>query len=82
MVNVTKIKTGSSHCGSVGLRSRLVFIRMQVRSLASLSGLRIPALPQAVAQVADAALIQLLAWELPNATGAALKRKKKKKDQI
>ena len=68
-------------------------MRMQVRSLASLSGLGDLALPQAIVQVADMAWIwrccgwgisrQLelrfdpLAWELPHAEGAALKRKKK-----
>ena len=36
----------------------------------------------AVAQEAAAALIQPLAWELPYAAGAALKRKKKKKKNI
>ena len=36
------------------------------------------ALPQAVVQVTDEALIQPLAWELPYAAGVAVKRKKKK----
>ena len=39
--------------------------------------LKDPVLPQAAAQVADAALIQPLAWELPYATGVAIKRGKK-----
>ena len=47
---------------------------MQVRPLASLSGLRIRELwyrPSAIA------LIRLLAWELPYAVGEALKRQNK-----
>ena len=52
-------------------------MRMWVRSLALLSGSKYPALPQAAAQVADAARIQSLAWEHPYATGTALKKKKK-----
>ena len=37
-----------------------------------------PALPWLWYRMAATALIRPLAWELPNATGAALKRKKKK----
>ena len=65
---------------------------MQVRSLAVLSGLRIqrchcsigrrfgldPALLCLWCRLAAAALIQSLAWELPYAVGAAVKRKKAK----
>ena len=73
----------------------LVSTRIRVWSLASLSGLKDPALPWAVVWVSDAAWIlrgcgcgcrlaavaQIwpLAWELPYATGGALESKKKKK---
>ena len=40
-----------------------------------------PALPQATAYVSAAAPIQPLAWELPYATGTAVKRKKKNKQK-
>ena len=53
----------------------LVPVRMRVQSLASLSGLRI--------RVAVAvALIRPLVWELPYATEAAVKRKKRKKKKL
>ena len=45
---------------------------------ASLSGLRIRRCCELWCRPAAAALIQPLAWELPYATGMALKRKKKK----
>ena len=57
---------------------------MQVQSLASLSVLRIQhchklrcKLQMWLGSVVAAALIQSLAWELPYATGAALKKKNK-----
>ena len=68
-------------------------MRTQVRSLVSLSGLRIqhccelwlghrrgldPVLLGLQRRPAATALIRTLAWELPQAMGAALKRKKKK----
>ena len=72
-----------------GLGIHLLSMRMQVQSLALFSGLKDPALPQAVAlgrrwgsdlvllwlwcRLAAAALIQPLVWELPYAEGAALK---------
>ena len=76
------------------LRTQLVSMRMQVRSLASLSGLRIQHchellyssktwlsldLPLLWYRQAAFTLIQTLAWELPYAEGVALKKKKKKK---
>ena len=63
-------------------------MRMQVQSLALLSGLKDPALPRAVVQAADTAQIprccgcsvglaiapkQPLAWETPHAAGTAKK---------
>ena len=81
-----------------GLRTQLVSMNIQVRSLALLNGLKDPVLPQAVVVVcrcgldpmllwlwcslAAAALIRPLAWELPQATGGALKWKKKKKKEV
>ena len=72
-------------------------VRMQVQSLASLTGLRIwrchklqytsqmrlgSGVTMAVAyRLAAAALIQLLGWEFPYAAGVALKRKKIKTKQ-
>jgi len=55
--------------------------RLRVRSLASLSGLRIQGCPELPCRPAAVALICLLAWEPPYAVGAALKRKKKKKEE-
>ena len=54
-------------------------MRMQVWSLALLSGLRILHCCELWCRLAAAALIWPLAWELPYATGAALKRPGKKK---
>ena len=74
-------------------RIQLASMRTWVRSLALLSGLRIgvavscgighrfgldPMLLQLWCRPAATAPIQLLDWELPYATGAALKRQKKK----
>ena len=71
------------------LRTLLVSMRMRIQSLASLSGLRIrrcsklqyrwqmwlrSGIAVAVGKLAAAALIRLLAWELPYAEGVALKR--------
>ena len=50
---------------------------MQVRSLASLSELRIWDCRELSCRLAAAVPIQLLAWELPHATDVALKKKKK-----
>ena len=55
------------------LTTQLVSMRMQVRSLASLSGLRL------WCRLAAVALIQHLAQETPYATGVALKKDKDKK---
>ena len=67
-------------------RIRLGAMRLQVPSLASLSGLRIfgvcqryssdPVLPWLWCRPAAAAAIQLLTWKLAYAAGVALKRKK------
>ena len=54
---------------------------MQVQSLASPSGLRIWHCCELWCRLAAAALIWPLAWELPYATGVALKRKKKSKSK-
>ena len=54
------------------LRTQLVSMRTWVQSLGLLSGLRI----QQCCRPASMALVPPLAWELPCATGAALKKKK------
>ena len=57
-------------------------MRLRVRSLALLSGLRIPRCRELWCKPATTALIRPLAWEPPYAVGAALektKRPKKKK---
>jgi len=59
-----------------GLRTQLIAFRMPVRSLASLSGLRIWYCHKLQAP------IQPLAWELPCAAGVALKRERKKEIQL
>ena len=56
---------------------QLVSMRLQVRSLTSFSGLRIRRCREQWCRLEAIAPIQPLAWELPYATGAALKRKKK-----
>ena len=62
----------------------LVSLRMWVRSLASLSGSGIRCCHELWCRLAAAAPIWPLAWELPYAAGAALKKKwtKHKKDYI
>ena len=64
-------------------------MRTWIRSLASLSGLRIRVGPRLGSdlvllwvwpRLADAALIRPLAWEFPYAARAALERKKKKNE--
>ena len=83
----------SSHCGASETNLTSI-MRVQVRSLATLSGLRIQCCPELrcrgsdIAQItillwlwyrlAAAALIQPLAWELPHALGVALKSKIKR----
>ena len=52
-------------------------MRLQVRSLASLSGLRIQHCHELWCRPAAVAPIRPLAWELPYAAGRALKKKKK-----
>ena len=52
---------------------------MRVRSLASLSGLRIQHFLELRCRSAAAALIGPLAWELAYATGVALKKKENNK---
>ena len=56
-----------------GSQTRLVSMRMRVRSPASCSGLRIPRCHELWCRPAGVALIQPLAWELPYAASAALK---------
>ena len=56
----------------------LISMRMRVQPLASLSGLTIWCCCELWCRSADTALIWPLAWELPYATGAALKRQKTK----
>ena len=64
-----------------GLRTQLVSMRMQVWSLASLSGLRRCSLDLALLwlwyRLAAATPIEPLAWEPPYAAGEALKKKRK-----
>ena len=55
----------------------LVSIRMQVQSLASLSGLRIQRCCELWCRPADTALIRPLAWKPPYATGVRLKKRQK-----
>ena len=62
-----------------GLRTQLVSMRMQVRSLALLSELRIWRLLWLWCRLAAVALIWPLAWEPPYVVSTALKRPKKKK---
>ena len=67
-------------------RTRLGTMRLRVRSLASLSGLRVRRCRELWRRLAATALIGPLAWEPPDAVGVALKktkrhRKKKKKRQ-
>jgi len=60
-------------------------MRIWVQSLALISGLRIQHFHELWCRLAAIALIQPLAWELPYAMGAALKKrpkKKKKKEYI
>jgi len=60
-------------------RIRLGIMRLQVRSLASLSGLRIWWCRELWCRPAAVALIRPLAWEPPYAASLALKRQKDKK---
>ena len=62
-----------------GKRIRLGTLRLWVRSLALLSGLRIWCCCEVGCRPAAIAPIGPLAWEPPYASGAALKRKKEKK---
>ena len=56
----------------------LVSMRMQVQSLSGLKDLVLPWLRR---RLAATALIGSLAWELPYATGAALKKKKEEEEE-
>ena len=91
------LKLGVSIVAQCGLRTHIVSVRIQIQSLASLSRLRIwgchklwrvslmclrSTVATAVAQASAVAQIQPLAQELPHATGAALKRKKKNSSEI
>ena len=68
---VKSSRHGASETNPIGTMS------FQVRSLASLSGLRIRHC-ELCCRPAAAALIQPLAWEPPNATGAVLEKGKKR----
>ena len=68
----------STCCGSAET-IQLVSTRMRVWSLASISGSKIQHCRELWSSPEAAAPIQPLAWELPHATGAALKREKKEK---
>ena len=82
--SIKKEKKGGFHCGPA-------VMRLQVRSLASLSGIRIwcclelwcRSQKQLRSGIAEAAAtpIRPLTWELSSAAGAALKRQRKKKRQ-
>ena len=66
----------------IALRTQLVSIRIQIRSLASLcEGSNLGLLGQ-WCKLAAAALIQPLVWELPYVSGTALKRQKKKSKNV
>ena len=86
----TKPKIGDFWLWHSGLRTQLVSMRIQVRSLASLSGLRVQRCCElwcrsqtrlgsraavALYRPVGAAPIQPRAWELPYAAGAELKSK-------
>ena len=64
-----------------GKRTQLVSMRTQVRSLALLSGLRIPRCCGCGVGRRLQLLIQPQAWELPYAATAALKRPKRRKEK-
>ena len=73
---VKKKKNWSFHFGSAGEGPNRMSIRMWVQTLASLSGLRILHCHKLWCRPAAAVPIRPLAWELPYATGVALKRQK------
>ena len=62
-----------------GERIRLGTMRLRVRSLALLSGLRMRRCRELWCRPAATAPIQPLAWELPYAVGAALEKTKRQK---
>ena len=70
---------GRSSCHGVAETNQLGTLRLQVPSLASVSGLRIWHCSELWRRLAAATLIQPLTWEPPYAAGAALESKKKKK---
>ena len=92
-----KLLYGSSHCGFVVNEPNWASMRMWVRSLVSLSGLRIqcccelwcrsqtgldPALLWLWHRLMATAPMGPLAWEPPYATGVALKRQKKREREV
>ena len=79
--NKQKKPTRSSHCGSVEMNSTSIHEDMSSIP-AFLSGLRIQCCCELWCKMAPAALIPPLAWELPYAAGAVLKRKKKRKYRV
>ena len=56
-------------------------MRLQVQSLASISGLRIQCCCELWCRLAATAPIRPLAWELPYATGVAQEKAKRKKER-
>ena len=72
-----KIDSESSPCGSLEQELDIVSMRMQVQSLASHRGLRIQHWCKLQHRPAVSALIWPLTWEIPYASGATIKRKKK-----
>jgi len=70
-----RVKKTVSHCLQISLKSPSM--RIWVRYLALLSGLRIWRYCELWCRPATTALIQPLAWELPYAVGVAIKWKKK-----
>ena len=60
----------------------LVIMRLRIRSLASLSGLRMRCCHELWCRLAAVAPIRPLAWKPPYATGATPKEEKKKKNPL
>ena len=73
-------KKQSSRRGSAVNKPRRVSMRTHVQSLASLKWVKDPTLLWLWCRPAATAPIQPLAWELPYAVGAVLKRQKKEKE--
>ena len=85
---ISNTRWGSSCCGSAGWKPDVVSMRIWVWFLALISGLRTwhccklwleSGIVMSVVWASAVGLMQLLAWELPYASGEALKKKKEKK---